>query len=520
MTDPTLLRFIVMPVVGVALGIRDGRLDAAARTKPLQYKVWPFLKATALPFFFMTTINIVAQAASPQRGVNPLEAIGFAGLCVGVLYTLSRNVTNQLVSRQRAPAVSKPGGYGFARMILAIYCVAGVVTIVFVARGSTTVSTKYGHVMGEQHQIASEVPGRVAEVLVNDNQRVEAGQPLVRIEDDRYQALVRLARGALAGAESMRDAAAQRLAILRVTTQQDIRQARADLASAEARLRQAQLGVEIAEAIDQRAAATVDVASANLALLEFQKVQIARSFATDPGSVPLVRKKSSETFFDSGTAAVSATEAMKSGALTGVDLARQLVVIAQQQVEMKQADLQQAHTGPEQVKAAEATLAAAESSVVAARAKLEKAELNLGYCTIYTPSDGDITHRSVEVGNFVRPQQPLMAVSGLDRPYVMAKFREPDLSRIKPGQTVDLVVDAYPDSPLRGTVDSLNPGTVGAESLFPPSNATGQFVKYIQRTPVKITIPAEQLDADRPLVMGMNVNVTIIDPEPSQRTFN
>jgi membrane fusion protein (multidrug efflux system) len=254
--------------------------------------------------------------------------------------------------------------------------------------------------------------------------------------------------------------------------------------------------------------------------LDFQKTQIAKSFATDPGTVPLVRKKSSETFFDSGAAAVKAAQAMKAGTLTGVDLAKQLVIVAQQQVETKQAELQQALTGPQQVQSAEATLVAAESSVAAARAKLEKAELNLSYCTIYAPSRGYITQRSVEIGNLLKPQQPLMAISGLEAPYVMAKFRELDLYRIKPGQRAELLVDAYPESPLTGTVDSLDPGTVGAESLFPPANATGQFVKYIQRSPVKITIPVEQLDPGRPLVMGMNVAVTILDPEPSQRTFN
>lgn len=374
--------------------------------------------------------------------------------------------------------------------------------------------------MGDQYQVASQVPGRVVEVLVKDNQRVEAGEPLVRIEDDRYQALVQLAKSTLAGAEAMRSAAAQRLAILQVTTEQDIRQARADLAAAEGTFRKAELGVEIAQAGGEQAEATVNLALANLALLEFQKVQIADAFAKDPGAVPLVRKKSSETFFDSGSAAVRAAQAMKAGTLTGAELAKQLVVIAQQQVDAKQADLQQALTAPQQLKAAEATLAAAESSVVAARAKLEKAELNLDYCTIYAPAGGYVTHRSVEVGYLLTPQQPLMAISGLERPYVMAKFREPHLYRIKPGQQASLVVDAYPDSPLTGTVDSIDPGTVGAESLFPPSNATGHFVKYIQRLPVKITIPAGQLDADRPLVMGMNVTVTMLEPEPSQRRFN
>ena len=107
-----------------------------------------------------------------------------------------------------------------------------------------------------------------------------------------------------------------------------------------------------------------------------------------------------------------------------------------------------------------------------------------------------------------------------DNIHVMAKFREPNLSRIKVGQKVELRLPAYPEQPLTGIVDSLDPGTAGAQSLFPPNQATGQFVKYIQRVPIKIVFEEGQSVPAKPLILGLNVTCTISDPPPSERIFN
>lgn len=414
MIEPSMIRFIAMPVVGVALGIRDGRLDAKAGVKPLEYKISAYLRATAIPFIVMSTVNILAQVAGPNP-VSLLEAIGMAGLCVGLLYTLSRNVTNQLLSRRAVGRVEKAASYGGPRFVLALYCIAGAVAILFVARGSSDVTTRFGHVTGSIHQIAPQIPSQVVEVLAQDNQLVTKGDVLVRLDPRRFKAALSLADGALA-----------------------------------------------------RMKAVKQVAEAKLAQLDFQKKQIAKAYEENPGAVSLNRLELSKNLYEAGVAAV----------------------------------------------------AQADAAVSAAEAQVAQARLNLSYCTIAAPEDGYISHRSVEVGNFVKPQQPLMAITSSDNVYVMAKFREPDIARIQVGQEVELELAAYPEQPLKGVVDTLDPGTVGAQSLFPPNQATGQFVKYIQRVPVKIVFEDGQMLPAQPLILGLNATCTIIDPPPSERTFN
>ena len=415
MIDPSMIRFIAMPVIGVALGVRDGRLDAKARTKPLEYKLSAYLKATAIPFFAMSAINILAQIAGPNP-VNLLEAIGMAGICVGLLYTLARNITNQVLSRKAAvERVSRPAGYAGPKFVLFVYCVAGMVMIWFVARGPSEVSSRFGHVTGSIHQIAPQIPSQVEEVMAKDNQLVAKGDVLVRLDARRFEVA---------------------------------------LASAEAGLARAKAAKQIAEA--------------NLAQLRFQRDQIAKTYSEEPGAVSLNRFELSKNLYDAGVAAVAQTEAAIAAAKTGLALAR----------------------------------------------------LNLDYCTIVAPTNGYVSHRSVEVGNFVIPQQPLMAIASADNIHVIAQFREPNLSRIKVGQKVELRLPAYPEQPLTGIVDSRDPGTAGAQSLFPPNQATGQFVKYIQRVPIKIVFEDGQSVPAKSLILGLNVTCTILDPPPNERIFN
>lgn len=142
------------------------------------------------------------------------------------------------------------------------------------------------------------------------------------------------------------------------------------------------------------------------------------------------------------------------------------------------------------------------------RAKLEEASLNLSYTKVYAPADGFITKKSVEVGNYIQPGQPLMALVELSNPWVVANYKERQLEYVKPGQKVTLEVDTYPGRIFTGSVDSIMAGTGAAFSLLPPENATGNYVKVVQRIPVKIVIDRES-DPDHKLRVGMSVVPTI-----------
>lgn len=148
------------------------------------------------------------------------------------------------------------------------------------------------------------------------------------------------------------------------------------------------------------------------------------------------------------------------------------------------------------------------SIVQEAEATMREAELNLSYCTLTSPIEGMVSRKAVEVGQRVQPGQPLMAIVPLHRVYIEANYKETQLTDVRVGQPAEIRADIYPRYVYRGKVDSLSAGTGAAFSLLPPENATGNWVKVVQRVPVKITLD-EPPPADRPLRVGLSVEVTI-----------
>lgn len=154
-----------------------------------------------------------------------------------------------------------------------------------------------------------------------------------------------------------------------------------------------------------------------------------------------------------------------------------------------------------------------DARVALREAQLAQAELSLSYTSIVAPEDGYVTRRSVEVGNYVQPGQPLLSVVNLDDIWITANYKESQLTRVKPGQAVEFRVDMYPGRTFHGRVDSLMAGTGSAFALLPPENASGNFVKVVQRIPVKISIDREEIAADRDghlLKVGISVAPTIL----------
>ena len=145
-----------------------------------------------------------------------------------------------------------------------------------------------------------------------------------------------------------------------------------------------------------------------------------------------------------------------------------------------------------------------DAKVTQKRAQLDEAALNLSYTKVYAPADGYITRKSAEVGNYIQPGQPLMALVRLDNSWIVANYKERQLTHVRPGQKVEFEVDAYPGRKFTGRVDSIMAGTGAAFSLLPPENATGNYVKVVQRIPVKIVID-RQSDPDNLLRVGMSV---------------
>jgi membrane fusion protein (multidrug efflux system) len=394
---------------------------------------------------------------------------------------------------------------GRARFILAgavIVLIAAAAWAYFHFRNR--VSTDDAQVDAHITVIAPRVPGTVAEVLVNDNQNVKVGDPLVRIDPRDYEARVNQAKAAVEQALSQLRTARTTVPLTQQTTQ-------SGTSAAAAQLQDAMAGLERARQTAEQAS-TSEVAGAEAAVR-------SRQAAYDRAQADLARMKPlldkaeiSQQQYDAYVAAARVAESDLRSAqqklvstrqsaeisLTGVKAAESRVNQARAQMENSQANRRQVD-----VRQAEAGSAAA--GVEAARANLAAAELQLSYTNITAPVDGTVTHKTVEPGQTVQAGQALMTIIPLRDVWVTANFKETQLAGVRPGQRVEIDVDMYGRT-VEGHVDSIAGATGSKLSLLPPENATGNFVKVVQRIPVKILVDQTHGLVLRP---GMNVSATI-----------
>ena len=334
-------------------------------------------------------------------------------------------------------------------------------------------STDDAFIDGNAILIAPRVGGEVARLWIDDNQRVEAGDLLLEIDPRDYQAALDDALARLAQAKAREASARADLQLIRASTT-------ADIALAKSTLEGAQAQVERARAEQAARQAEFDRAQANLPRYE----NLAKANAA------------SREALDQAVAAARMSTANLKAAQRAVQAATASVAEAEARVA-------QAETAPQQIAVKEADLQAAAAQVEAAQANVDQARLNLSYTRIVAPAEGYITKRSVNVGDVVQKDQTLATlVSGM--PWVTANFKETQLTRMRPGQPADIEIDAYPAVTFRGHVDSVQRGTGARFSLLPAENATGNYVKVVQRVPVKIVFD-EVPGPDLSLGLGMSV---------------
>jgi membrane fusion protein (multidrug efflux system) len=352
--------------------------------------------------------------------------------------------------------------------------------------------------------IAPKIPGNVIEVVARDNQPVSAGDVLVRIDPRDYQARVDIARAALAQAESQLHTAQTVVPLTNDTTQSGATGASAQLADATAEVERARLAYE------QAAGSDIAVVEANV---RTKQANYERAQADLARMKPLLDKAEiSRLQFDAYQATARVTESELHAAQEQVASVRQNAGIrkaamgaAQSRVSLAQAQVEAALANRKQVDVRRAESGTAAAGVAAARANLANAELQLSYTTIVAPVNGVVTRKSVEPGQIVQPGQGLMAIIPLHDVWVTANFKETQLAAVHPGQRAEIKVDMYGSS-VTGHVDSISSATGSRLSLLPPENATGNFVKVVQRIPVKILIDQSNGLVLRP---GMNVDATI-----------
>ncbi|MCV3206494.1 HlyD family secretion protein [Mesorhizobium sp. YC-39] len=350
-----------------------------------------------------------------------------------------------------------PGGSdnGHRNRRPAVFIVGFIVLAALVLGGSyywyanlNLVSTDDAYVDGRVVTIAPQVSGLVVSLDVTDNQYVHRGDPLIHIDPRSYMSERNRAQGTLDSARAQ--AAGERLAteIARKNFPALFQQAQAQLATAQANLTKAQSDYDRQSTLP-KAATTQQEVDAALAALRQSKAQVMQAEAQVQLSSPV----------------------------------EQHIGQSDAQVEQQNGQVEQA------------------------QAQLDQAELNLSWTVVTAPQDGWITRRNVEMGNYVMPGQQIFSIVPPDM-WITANFKENQLDGLRPGQSVKIDVDAYPRLDLRGHVDSIQMGSGSKFTAFPPENATGNFVKIVQRVPVKIVIDSG-LDPKRPLPLGISVVPTV-----------
>ena len=320
------------------------------------------------------------------------------------------------------------------------------------------VSTDDAYIDGRIHLVSARVQGTVAEVRVRDNQPVKAGEPLLLIDPEPFAVRESAAASAVSGGAA------------------DLVAARKDLEAAKAQLLQLSAGIKAARAGTAYSAARLSQASRDAARMKqlFERQVVSR-----------------EAFEKAQTDAETAK--------AQDDLAKEELLLAEAAIPTQKAQIAQR----------EARVAQQEAQLRQRESALAESKLYHRYTAVLSPADGYITRKSVEAGQVVSPGQSLLAVAALDNVWVVANFKETDIERIRPGQEVEIRVDTYKGKKFKGTVDSIMAGTGSAFALFPPENASGNYVKVVQRVPVKIVLSRGE-DPGHVLRIGMSVVPTIL----------
>jgi membrane fusion protein (multidrug efflux system) len=352
-------------------------------------------------------------------------------------------------------------------------------------------TTDDAQIDGDIYTISARITGHAIKVNAENNDFVKAGTVLVVLDPRDYGVALDRALGDLANAQAAAAAAGVAVPITSVTTSSQESAASADTRNAEA-------AIAAAEKQQQAAEARVAEAEANDVKAQADLQRYAQLVA---------KFEISQQQYDYAVAAANATAAVLRAARAAAVAAREEVTQAHAHLAERQAQLRAAQTAPQQVAVSRSRAESAQAAVKTALAAVEQARLNLEYTKIVAPVDGVVGQKSVEVGENVQPGQALMAVVPINDLYVTANFKETQLKNMHPGQAVTLHVDAY-GRDYRAHVLNIAGATGERFSLLPPENASGNYVKVVQRVPVKIVFdPGQDTQLLRP---GMSVEPTVI----------
>jgi membrane fusion protein, multidrug efflux system len=367
-------------------------------------------------------------------------------------------------------------------------------------------ATDDAQVDGHITQIAPRVGGTVAKVHISNNQAVKAGDVLVEIDPRDYQIAVDRAKAELADAVATASAARTGVPIARVETASGVSTASGGVDQAEASVAVADRQIQVAQA---------DLVSAEAHQREKEATAVRAAHDVDRLRGLVEKDEISKQQFDAAVAQADSARAAADAAKSDVTAAQGNITVAQQRAaaargaaSQARAGLENARTAPQQLQVTEARANSAEARVRQAEAALRQAELNLEHTTVKAPTNGVVSRKAVELGQVIQPGQPLLALVDLSDVWITANFKESQLAKMRPGQKATVDVDALGGKEFAGHVDSIAAATGAKFSLLPPENATGNYVKVVQRIPVRISLEPGQ-DPEHLLRPGMSVTPTV-----------
>jgi membrane fusion protein (multidrug efflux system) len=394
-------------------------------------------------------------------------------------------------------------------ILLALLVIAGIVAIPVYAYYSVRESTDDAQVDGHVVPISARINGTILSVLVNDNQQVKAGDELVRLDPVDYQVALTQAEAQLASARANIAESNVNVPLTTINTSTLIRTSSSQTQESQAAVNSAQQGVDGARAKVLAADAVLagrraDFAKAEKDLARFKDLVDKDEISKQDYDAAVAAERASAAAVDSAKADASASRHALDQAVAelGQAKARLVTAMAQQR--------QSEEASPKQRQVSEARYKQAQAQARQAEANVNQARLNLSYALIKAPVDGVVSRKTAEPGMQLSIGQQIMALVPLDDVWITANFKETQLRKMRVGQKVEIEVDTYGSSHnYRGYIDSLAAASGARFSLLPPENATGNYVKVVQRVPVKIRLERGE-NRDHLLLPGMSVTPTVL----------
>jgi membrane fusion protein (multidrug efflux system) len=373
-----------------------------------------------------------------------------------------------------------------------IVLLAAAITLYWLLVLRYRVTTDDAYVHADSAQISSRVDGTVLEIMVDNDFPIERGQVLLQLDPRDFEVAVEQAQGILARTQAEVRATEISVSVTEIQTAAQLSKAEAEYQGAQDRKTEAVHRLQ--QLRKQREGAYAEMTQTQRDYKRFESLY-------QSGVVPEEQRDQANTAMVKARATVEATDAQ-------IKALQASLKAIQQEAQQAQAQLKSAKAERQQVKIMKEKLAALYGQQQEAQSRLKAAQLDLSYTTVAAPISGYIAQKGIQVGDSVKKAQPLMAVVPLQDVYVEANFKENQLKDVRLGQPAIIEADIYPGYIYHGKVSGIRAGTGAAFALLPPENATGNWIKVVQRVPVKINL-TEPLPPDRPLRVGLSLYVTI-----------